>query len=287
MAKVPTAVTAMNAGLRMRVEGLLRCPFFAGAGELRLSHLASNLTEVELRQGDEFIKVGQRMTCCYLVLEGFVKVYAPADESTERGGTQDAILPVSAQLASMLSFAEAMLTGAGLTPRPQSGGGGRILPAQTAAGFVPRLPSKPPRIGRAPPRRQGQPRLGAPWVDTLRETPVGWPRAPSSEELDFGCLHAGDAFGIGMLNDEVDPDRHYTSEMAVRVESCTCRLLMLTRRCLWYLPEQVVATTRAVLKSAEDPLKLPPERVAAARQSGQRWAAQKQRLLAKEMLTVR
>eukprot|EP00429_Kryptoperidinium_foliaceum_P123953 CAMPEP_0176333730 /NCGR_PEP_ID=MMETSP0121_2-20121125/77738_1 /TAXON_ID=160619 /ORGANISM="Kryptoperidinium foliaceum, Strain CCMP 1326" /LENGTH=258 /DNA_ID=CAMNT_0017676659 /DNA_START=42 /DNA_END=816 /DNA_ORIENTATION=- len=77
------AAAVTGASIRLRVEGLSRSPFFAGAGEARLAHLAANLQEIELREGDEFLRVGQRLSCCYLVLEGFVKVYVPCiDAST-------------------------------------------------------------------------------------------------------------------------------------------------------------------------------------------------------------
>lgn len=248
---------AANGNMRLRVEGLMLSPFFAAAGELRLSHLASNLTEVELRQGDEFIKVGQRVQCCYLVLSGFVKVYATVSQGF--GAGQD--MSPAERVDGMLGLGEA------LPPRAPG-------------------PRRPPGPKRAGPRRPGQPRVGAPWARTLRGgLQPGWPAAPLSEELEFGFLHPGEAFGIGLLHPSIE-DGPYTSETCVRVESCTCLLLVLTHRCLWYLPESVVTKTRAALDKAEDPLRLPAMRVQEAREAWHRWTIQKRDILEKEMLTV-
>jgi len=114
-----------------------------------------------------------------------------------------------------------------------------------------------------------------------------WPVAPPSEDLDFGWLHQGEAFGLGLLKEDDGHEVVYKSEMAVRVESCTCRLLALTRRCLLYLPDTVVAAAMAALEQAEDPVQLPRERLREARSQRRHWATKKKRAVAQEMLTVR
>merc|ERR1712226_1259484 len=74
-----------KSGMRLRIAGLTASPFFEGVSVPRLIQMASNLSEVELRQGDEFVRVGQEIDACYLVLEGFVKVYVPAARRNKIG----------------------------------------------------------------------------------------------------------------------------------------------------------------------------------------------------------
>lgn len=62
-----------------RVENLMKSKFFQEVNRDRLQHMASSVPEVELRYGDEFVKVGEWMECCYLIVEGVCKVYLPVD----------------------------------------------------------------------------------------------------------------------------------------------------------------------------------------------------------------
>eukprot|EP00429_Kryptoperidinium_foliaceum_P108146 CAMPEP_0176307746 /NCGR_PEP_ID=MMETSP0121_2-20121125/64182_1 /TAXON_ID=160619 /ORGANISM="Kryptoperidinium foliaceum, Strain CCMP 1326" /LENGTH=81 /DNA_ID=CAMNT_0017649547 /DNA_START=32 /DNA_END=274 /DNA_ORIENTATION=+ len=79
---------------------------------------------------------------------------------------------------------------------------------------------------------------------------------PVPTELSFGWLHRGEAFALALLREDPNPEDVHRSEAAVRVESCTCRLLVLTRGCLIYLPDDVARSALMALDSADDPIRV-------------------------------
>jgi len=103
--------------------------------------------------------------------------------------------------------------------------------------------------------------------------------------LEFGLLRPGHVLGLGAI---MDPrgECPYPSAVTVRVESCSARLMVLTRRSLLYLPDQVAARVDEALANAEDPVRLSSEKLRDAQRRTRKWAVTKRTTLRRQMLTV-
>ncbi|CAK0876834.1 unnamed protein product, partial [Prorocentrum cordatum] len=74
-------------------------------------------------------------------------------------------------------------------------------------------------------------------------------------------LHAGQMFGLGVLHGPRECP--YAATVSLRAEASRVRLLVLTARSLFYLPDEEVDALKKVLEETDDPINVPPERLKA------------------------
>eukprot|EP00928_Gymnodinium_smaydae_P009460 TRINITY_DN13548_c0_g1_i4.p1 TRINITY_DN13548_c0_g1~~TRINITY_DN13548_c0_g1_i4.p1 ORF type:complete len:946 (-),score=205.02 TRINITY_DN13548_c0_g1_i4:91-2928(-) len=144
-------------------------------------------------------------------------------------------------------------------------------------------PVPPPR---EVPRKPGTPRRGAPWAQTLRAPGApAFRGVPPGREIDMGLMYPGTLFAFRSLvlqHDEVPP----RSQVTVRVDSCSARILIVHREHLLYLNERITKNIQTFCETKEDPIRPLPDAVSDARRLRRCWATEKQQVLHRTLALV-
>jgi len=256
--------------------------------ERHLFLFATNAQELELRYGDEVVRIGESPRGCFIIAEGFCKLTVPVNAEHDfdddflrglaAGGSSNFTLPnessktLKTQMAEEQVPEKAPSKAPDLKQRPVSAGWyGTSRKGGTAVARK--------RSGNTP--RQGRPGFSVkqPWVQTLRQgPPVTYKSTPSAKEIDLGWLYPGQAFGLGALWDSKG-ECPYTAALTVRVESCEARILVMTERSLWYLPDTVAHQVRAKSREVTDPCRPSPEIIHEEMERRMHEAAERRRVL--------
>mmetsp|Transcript_77455 Transcript_77455/g.209338 ORF Transcript_77455/g.209338 Transcript_77455/m.209338 type:complete len:280 (-) Transcript_77455:117-956(-) len=93
-------------------------------------------------------------------------------------------------------------------------------------------------------------------------------------------LHAGQMFGLGVLHGPRECP--YAATVSLRAEASRVRLLVLTARSLFYLPDEEVDALKKVLEETDDPINVPPERLKALSKHFRDWQTVKRKVLREE-----
>ena len=134
------------------------------------------------------------------------------------------------------------------------------------------------RASRFVARKQGTPRRGTPWEQSLRQNRVPPFMGCVSDDIEMSLLHAGEAFGLASLFDPKG-ECSYLSSCEVRVQSSEAKILVLTPGSLLYLNENLARSLVEKAKNQEDPVAPSFKNIKRERLNRSRWIVRRQQVL--------